>query len=899
MLPLQQYLPRPGMMIRTFIALCFVLLITLFLFPKNTLAHPLASDVGPTYRVSAGFDARYRDGNWIPIQVFLRNDGPDFNGSVSLDVPASFSGIGNQSTLSTYQEKISLPAGAQKQVTLFVPFFLGLQGGTQTLKVNLLDGNGNKLSTQPASLHAVGPGDIFVGILSSQPATSFAALGVIPLPNPGSSVITQPLNTSTFPVIAEPLNNFDLLILDNFATSSLSKEQLTALQNWIRQGGSLITVGGPEWRNTLSPLPADLLPVTVDGTTTLPKGTLLLPFSGQSSEDIQKKMDTLKTQVIASTAKAAPGSTVLLSAGSTPIMVQAPYGQGQVCYLAFDPTLEPVVSWSQASLLWRALLLRNVGDQMLSTSPGTNVATTTGALFSDSSDSMATILRSLFPNSFLAVWLILALLLGYILMLGPIRVLIIRRLKSRDWSWRIVLSTIAVFSLLSYGLALQQKGTSILSSSISVLQLDRPTSGSTTAHVTTYVGVYVPNEGDFSVHIPGFSLVQPASDPLRRPGIGSAPTRITSTQNGTDITLRSVNIWSLRTLVSKHDRQMQGAIDSQLTLNGEALRGTVTNRLPYNIKDAYILTYGYFIPVGNLTKGETKQVSATLRPTSINPTTTFFADQIAASKRINLPLNSSQPPNETQRRIAMLAALSGENPFYNCNGTFCPQPGMITANGVIIRGGSNRLGLYRQILNGGDPLLIPNTSATIIGWADRPAETSEAVTINNSYTSQAREALIQAPLDLKYSGTINLPSPLVNSYLADVQSQGTGVQTVSPGIYAITSGSLTFEFVLPPIPDLEVGTFVFSIPSNINGGTNFTQRTSDTDRLHPQLYNWQTRSWDEYDFNAFSFAVSPTNPYIGPGGRILLQLSNQDASQGTAVFGKPSLELNSASTSTK
>src|SRR5438876_11804651 len=48
----------------------------------------------PTMQVNAGFNARYRDGNWVPFQVTLSNSGADFSGSLSVNAPAPYGGFG-------------------------------------------------------------------------------------------------------------------------------------------------------------------------------------------------------------------------------------------------------------------------------------------------------------------------------------------------------------------------------------------------------------------------------------------------------------------------------------------------------------------------------------------------------------------------------------------------------------------------------------------------------------------------------------------------------------------------------------------------------------------------------------------------------------------------------------
>ena len=74
-------------------ASCFAVLY--FVFPTQALAHERID--GPTFHVNAGFESHYRDGNWVPVQVTLHNDGPDFNGALSLITPTSqFQGSSSQ-----------------------------------------------------------------------------------------------------------------------------------------------------------------------------------------------------------------------------------------------------------------------------------------------------------------------------------------------------------------------------------------------------------------------------------------------------------------------------------------------------------------------------------------------------------------------------------------------------------------------------------------------------------------------------------------------------------------------------------------------------------------------------------------------------------------------------------
>ncbi len=889
---------------------CIVLALLFFVFPTHALAHTATGE--PSFQVNAGFESHYRDGNWVPVEVSLRNDGPDFSGTLSLTASApQYLQQSSKGTSSSYQDSITLANGAQKQVTMYIPIYFDVQ----SVMVKLLDSNGTVIGSQTATLNPLLPGDVFVGILSDQ-SSGFGPLSAAPLPSQGSSVITEFLNASTMPTIATVLKNFDAIVLDNFTTSSLSAAQLSALQTWVNQGGALVLVGGPEWHRTLDALPAGLVPVTVNGTTTIPAGTTLLPrggpttgYSGQNSVP-----DAVQSPVAISTAMTIasgdPGKNeVVLSSGTIPLIVQARQGQGTVCYLAFDPTLEPIVGWQGTSVLWEGLLLRSMDEQLLShaSSSPAGVGSPNSLGQPLLANRMNLFLQSLLSKTIPSPWWTLALLLlGYILVLGPVRLLLVKRLKRRDWSWRIVLSSIVIFSLLSYGLAFVEKGSSILSDSITIARLGQ---NGSPAHFTTYLGVFVPNEGNYQVYIPGNGLVQPSPDniPFLQSGptgpTQESPTTIAPAQGGNDVNLQDVNIWTLHTILSEQDRQIHNGLVSHLTLQNGTLIGTVTNTLGYALSDAFLLMPNDAFSLGHLAAGQTKQVLFKLSSAPFDPNASMaelIALNTGSPSYDSLP---ASPQTQWQRHLEILFALDGQG-FFGfsppCLGQ-CSLPvpvlqaplgidSSLTGNGTTYSTGVSMVFSPGWQFAGStnDPLLVPGSPVTLIGWAENPSDSTGNVTVNDINPTGLHETLVQAPLGVKLAGSLDLPPNFIEGQLVDVE--GNNAQIKFPGVYTISTGSMTFEFQVPDTANLRVSGLTFSEPSNVNliaqVGT-----VVDSGTLPFRLYNWHTNSWDAISLNQNSFTTNNVSAYIGPHGRILLQLANKDSSLGTFAFGKPSLNL--------
>src|SRR6266487_6716195 len=162
---------------------CFALVLLFSFSPTQALAREGTG--GPTFRVNAGFESHYRDGNWVPVQITLRNDGPDFNGTLSLITPTpQFQLSSNQGIPSNYQLSITLANGTQKQVTMYLPLYFDVQNVT----VKLLDSSGHNVGSQTAHLVPLTPGDVLIGVLSDQ-SSGFSSLSALPLPNQGGSIV--------------------------------------------------------------------------------------------------------------------------------------------------------------------------------------------------------------------------------------------------------------------------------------------------------------------------------------------------------------------------------------------------------------------------------------------------------------------------------------------------------------------------------------------------------------------------------------------------------------------------------------------------------------------------------------------------------------------------------------
>ncbi len=802
-------------------------------------------------QIDAGFGSYFRVGAWVPLHITLRNTGPEFTGMLSTSNPEGFVWQDTFSMVPSlnYQQPVVVPHGTQKQVTLYLP--IPVQASTVNVVVRLLDNQGKMIQSQSVVLHPLYPGDALVGLLTDH-LNGFDALKNVALLNSTNSIQVEYLNAQNMPSMEAVLANFNIIVLDSFHTDSLTHEQLRALYLWVQQGGSLVEVGSPNWQQTISTLPANLQPVHIQGTGILPPGVHLLPVEMSTSISSDNVVsDQLQAPVPVSRAVVSGDAKTLVAGGDVPLLVQAQSGQGLILYLAYDPALDPIAHWSQATLLWRSLVTRSLGAQLLQNN-------TPPVLGGKMPYYLAKLQHLLLSNPSPVPWVLLFLFLCYLLILGPVRWLVVRSTKQRQWNWRIILGAIVIFTLLNYGVAIHQEQASIFNNSVTILQL---AGGSSAAHSITYHGVYIPfapANSTIHVQLPGGSLVQAYVDVSQQPEHAA----ITAIPEGTQVKISDTTIRNVDALQAEQDIAIQGSIVSHLVFSQGMLSGTVTNTLPAALSDVYLLMPHSIVHIGNIAAGQTIKVTLPLNATSTNGSQagcTSLVNQVVKGETgiithyDHLFVRSVvQSASEKQRHLSLLAFMLAAQ----CNNASLEADG---------------------------------SPATLIGWADQPLAGENAVTVNDIHPGGLHETAVVATLTMGYApGSLSLPADVITGQLVDTEALG--VHLLTSGAYAFAHGQITFELGLPSLKHFLVQTMTLSQPvdtSNLPG-----EQPGAHSPLYIALYNWHTNSWQVIHLTQ-SIPFSTQNPqqYFSPDGRMLVQYVNLSSDFSEVAFTMPSLTV--------
>ena len=527
-----------------------------------------------------------RAGSWAAVQVDLQNDGPGIQGELRMD--------GGSQSNARFAMAVDLPTGSRLSYVLHVqPPAFG-----RTVKVDLVAGDQVVDSVSVAYL-VHDPTQLVVGVLAERPQ---ALVSQIKLPvNPlGAVPAVIPLTVADLPERAEGWAVLDRLVWQDVDSNQLSSLQLDALRRWLAAGGRLIIVGGSAGIGTLSAFPDDLLPYRPTATLDLDPASLI------------SLLGPLPTgaSVLPAMAGALSRGQALATSGDRAVAAELTYGSGRVTLLGFDPTTRWLAESKSIEALWRGALPPRSSD---------------GAQLSDDSALIQAVyqlpLLALPPTSGLLI-----LIAAYIVIIGPINYLVLRRLDRRELAWITMPVLVLAFTAASFGYGFFLRGTDVVVNEVAIV---RGAPNATEATAEVYFGIFSPTRATYQVEVPqGALLASPISgDPF---GQGTSTLDIvqgTGPQRPSLVRNLSVGTTSLR--IVRAQLPVAGPrMRATLTLEDNVLSGTFENASDEKLESVAVVLGSAVGVLGDVEPHATVPVRVPIRD---NPFGAALADQIAGA----------------------------------------------------------------------------------------------------------------------------------------------------------------------------------------------------------------------------------------------------------------------------
>ena len=363
----------------------------------------------------------------------------------------------------------------------------------------------------------------------------------------------------------------------------------------------MIFGGGPNGASTVSGLRAflpatELTPVTLS---TLPG---LETFTGESVPDQGPYLATIPQSI--------RGQIDIVQENNA-LLISDQVGLGRVVYFALDFGLAPMNGWAGNDAFWEAVL-----DPIEAQTPYYLAYNGLGNL----NNALANIDVAVLPSPVL----LMLFLCAYIIILVPVNYLVLAYFKRRELAWVTIPALIIMFSLAGYIGGFRARGGQGLLRQISVIQqpdisddglLDVP------ANVDTFIGLYSPNRGQYTLKFEENLLVKPTDSGSGYSGVkdtSSAPTTILYGGN-TELQNLWTDVGTMATAVA-HGRTAPQPISLNLAVdeqNGQwRISGTIQNNSNARLEDAVLLVGDRGIQISDLSTGQT-EIDYALRQLSV------------------------------------------------------------------------------------------------------------------------------------------------------------------------------------------------------------------------------------------------------------------------------------------
>ena len=747
-------------------------------------------------RVVAGFDGFYKEDHWFPVQIEVSNSGPAIEGEILFE-------SGPTGNKLSYSAPLSLPTQSNKIITLYV----NLDSPTnQAIVIQTADGQ--TVAREPiATLLSVPKDSLLYGVVSSD-GGELAYLESIQ--GNFSTANVAFLSITDLPETAVPWSNLDVLIFNDVDSSQMSSGQLSSLKAWIENGGQFVVTGGNGWEKTATAV-SDLLPVTLTGSQTVDD---LPDFNRQIPVDFRDPGPYLLT-----TSRIRSGELLYHNEG-VPILASQQLGRGQTYFLAIDPRTAPLLDWDGADTLWSSIINR-APSKPLWQFPLQN------------SNGAVSAVSSLPSLNLPAVWQLFTFLLIYVLLIGPVNYIILKRRNQLDRAWITIPAIVLIFSLGTYIVGSTIRGNDAIINQISVAFSQ---AGGEQSQVQTLVGLYAPQRGSYDLSVPNEVAIRPLSSGFSNFNGGGNDEKI-SLANQTSIENMRLDVGEVATFATQ-------SVQPAIRLDGAAIIESV---------------------------GENLKLTATL----LNNSNMALENGLLLFGNIGLDVGEIRAGGSKEIEQIFTQSMLSRN-------------GFSTSSGSSFNSGNNPLSNHIDIILGSfnyysDPVLYPRyeliqaieshnltqnattlDSLTFVFWSERQG--IEATINRNSSTSSVTLHFVEIPLTTNISAQSAKIIP--PSFLEWTVLEATNVFTPEPTNLSFDGNSaVAFEYSpIADFQDLEVNQLLI----------NIEQAGRDQQLPVVALWDWETAVWVELEDAAWGdTAVANFEPYLTPNNTIRIRLIDQ------------------------
>ncbi len=762
----------------------------------------VAAQAAPVLQATPAYNGYFKYGEWLPVYIAVENPGADVDAELQVRVTSSSTNV--------FAAPVALPSGARK----LVPLYVLPNNFTRVLDVQLISA-GKLLASQKVSVRPQINLSYFVGIVAPQRGalSMLSGLGTPGVERP-KVVVDVPLEQ--LPDRWEGLASFDLLIINDTDTSKMTPEQAAALHTWVEKGGRLVLGGGAGAGAVLSGIPESLRPVSLNGSQDIDTDALqgLAQFAGA---------DAVKVPGPFVVAKTAPQDWVVLASdGPLPLIVERGVDAGRVLFSALDLAAPPFEGWPGTGQLWYTL-----AGQYATYNPNLPQDSSVRQMRSGSFYGAVANIPSLALPSIQGLSVLLAI---YILLVGPVNYLILRRARRLHLAWVTIPVITLAFTGGAFGLGYLMRGNDLILNKVAVVQI--PSSG--TALVNSYVGLFSPSQQSYSVEVQGDGLVSPSDSGGYYGPYGGVTTQEMKFVKGRPSLVQgiTVNQWAMQPFNVESTWPDLGRMTGRVEIQGDVVKGTIKNETGVRLTDVVVVVNRRYQLLGAMAPGEEKSVDLGIA----RMTQDMYGPSLSYKMYVEPTMGQSggQIPRDLQLKTNVLDNALDGPPWASISQSALEQPG-------------------------GIPSLI------VLGWSD---QAPPDVSIRGEQASQFTTALVYQllPMSLPETGAATIPPGLIaGAFDSEITTYGKCGPATSTSVYLDNNTEMIFRFHLPT----DLATYTVSalnlalVVDNMNVNREL------------ELYDWSKEAWQAVTAQDFTnILVRSPQTYINQNRDVRVRVAS-------------------------
>ncbi|ODV55000.1 hypothetical protein [Lysinibacillus fusiformis] len=578
-----------------------VMLLMSFLLPSTQAQAAASLEV----KATAGISGKAKYQSVVPLQVTVKNNGPDFSGDMAINSSNSYEAA------SALVVPIDIAAGEEKTFTFYLDG-LADNGYSDADLFAFYEGNiekGKKIAykgTKRLQSNFLDPTSTFVYTLTDKSDRLSALLRLssfVPQNNVEIFNINQ-LKDYTFPEDEQGLAMANVIVVDEIAIADLAQKQQEALLKWVQDGGTLL-LGASDQVDATAGIFKDYLPMSLSQEMTSISAETLTKLSGGG----------IFTQPISiHTATNHEGSLPVLTENNIVLASKKKIGSGEIIQTAFSLGDQPLASMDgYAALLAKLIDIQSISQQGMMSQGQSPL------------DQISYELRNineLFPSFEVSVSYMLIVIILYIIIIGPVLYFVLKKIDKREHAWWII----PVFSIvLSIGLFIVGAKDRVVQPQVQQSAFYKVNEDSSLNGY--YVESILTNRsGDFIVNTDKNTTAVAMRNYNNFTGtVGDLheSSYIKENANGSTLTLRDLNYWSVQSFGGKTSAQNIGKMDVDITLKNEKLTGTIKNNFPFELKDVTLISGVKEVKLGDIKANGTLQVDKEMKTTVLQKPSVF------------------------------------------------------------------------------------------------------------------------------------------------------------------------------------------------------------------------------------------------------------------------------------